>query len=388
MSLLSVDEIKTLVEQPKGLCVSIYMPTYRGGAELQQNPIRFKNAIRKAEELLVENGFSDREALKFLQPAQEELDRSDFWEQQDNGLAIFIADGVLQYYRLPINFDELVVVTDRFHLKPLMRLLTGDGQFYILEIAQKQIRFLECTRFSAREVELEEVPKNMDEALQYDETAKEGQHRIATSKGGTNNSFQQPGSFHGQGSPDRDNIKRDLLQFFYAVDRGLQKYLNGKKAPLVLSGVEYLFPIYREANSYQHLVEEGITGNNKILTPEELHALALPIVEPIFLQSQQQAIEHYKELTSTGKTCTDVKEAVPAAYFGRVEQLFVAVGVQQWGNFDPDTNTVYMHPEPEAGDRDLLDAAAIQTLLNGGTVYAVEPDKVPDEAPLAAVFRY
>lgn len=35
-----------------------------------------------------------------------------------------------------------------------------------------------------------------------------------------------------------------------------------------------------------------------------------------------------------------------------------------------------------------LDATAIHTLLNGGTVYAVEPEKVPDNAPLAAVFRY
>jgi hypothetical protein len=26
--------------------------------------------------------------------------------------------------------------------------------------------------------------------------------------------------------------------------------------------------------------------------------------------------------------------------------------------------------------------------LNGGTVYAVEPEKVPDQALLAAVFRY
>lgn len=35
-----------------------------------------------------------------------------------------------------------------------------------------------------------------------------------------------------------------------------------------------------------------------------------------------------------------------------------------------------------------LDAAAVHTIVNGGTVYAVEPDKVRDEAPLAAVFRY
>ncbi|WP_199321493.1 hypothetical protein [Microcoleus sp. FACHB-831] len=47
----------------------------------------------------------------------------------------------------------------------------------------------------------------MDEALDYDEIAKEGQHRIATSKGGTNNSFQELGSFHGQGSADQDDIE-------------------------------------------------------------------------------------------------------------------------------------------------------------------------------------
>lgn len=41
----------------------------------------------------------------------------------------------------------------------------------------------------------------------------------------------------------------------------------------------------------------------------------------------------------------------------------------------------------EPGDEDLLNAAAIQTLLNGGTVYAVEPEQVPDTAPLAAIFR-
>lgn len=386
MTILSIDELKTLVQQPNGLCVSIYMPTYRAG-DIQQNPIRFKNSIRKAEELLVENGLSKTEALELLKPAQE-IDRADFWEHQDNGLAIFIADGIFRYYSVPFTFNELVVVSDRFHLKPLLPLLTNDGQFYILTLSQKQIRFLECTRSSVREIELEDVPTNMDEALQYDETAKEGQNRIMTNRGGTNNPYPMAGSFHGQGSPDSDDIRQDLLQFFHQIDKGLHKYLNGKKAPLVLSGVEYHFPIYREANTYPHLLEEGISGNTKILTPEELQAEGWKIVEPLFLQAQQEAIEHYRELAATGKTTTDVKEAVPAAYFGRVEQLFVPVGVQQWGNFDPETNTVYLHSEAETGDEDLLNSAAIQTLLNGGTVYAVEPDKVPDNAPLAAVFRY
>jgi hypothetical protein len=47
-----------------------------------------------------------------------------------------------------------------------------------------------------------------------------------------------------------------------------------------------------------------------------------------------------------------------------------------------------LRDEPQPGDEDLLDSAAVHTFLNGGTVYAVEPVEVPDEATLAAVFRY
>jgi hypothetical protein len=35
-----------------------------------------------------------------------------------------------------------------------------------------------------------------------------------------------------------------------------------------------------------------------------------------------------------------------------------------------------------------MDFAALHTLLNGGTVYAVAPEQVPGNAPVAAVLRY
>ncbi|MBW4678646.1 MAG: hypothetical protein KME19_00840 [Microcoleus vaginatus WJT46-NPBG5] len=389
MTLLSVEELKNLVEQPTGVSVSIYMPIYRVGPEIQQNPVRFKNLVREAENKLEEYGFEKTEIRKVLESALQEIDEATFWENQNNGLAIFIGPDFFHYYRSPLSFAELVVVADNFHLKPLMPLLTSDGLFYLLALSQQEVRLLECTRYGAREVEVENLPKSMDDALQYDPTAKDGQYRLSTSKGGTNNSFQHAGSFHGQGSPDQDKIQQDILQYFHIVDHALHEFLRNKKAPLVLAGVEYLFPIYREANTYPHLVAEGITGNPEHLKPEELHEQALPIVEPVFLQAQQEAMERYQELAAiTEKTSTDVKEAVPAAYYGRVEELFVAVGVQQWGTFNPDTNTIEIHQEAEVGDDDLLNSAAIQTILNGGTVYAVEPEKVPAEAPLAAVFRY
>ncbi|MBD1923849.1 hypothetical protein H6F77_22675 [Microcoleus sp. FACHB-831] len=174
------------------------------------------------------------------------------------------------------------------------------------------------------------------------------------------------------------------------IDGALHDFLRNKKSPLVLAGVEYLFPVYKEANTYQHLVEEGITGNPEILKPEELQQQAWPIVEPIFQQSIERAVEQYKELagSDTGKASHDLKEVIQSAYYQRVDALFVALGQHQWGRFDPDSMTVDLHPEPQPDDEDMLDFAAIHTLLNGGTVYAVDPEKVPDEAPVAAIYRY
>lgn len=386
MSILSIEDLKTLIEQAQGLCVSIYMPTVRMSAEVQQNPIRFKNLLRQAEEQLAANGMRQTEARDLLAIAETELGHEDFWQHQSEGLAIFISNGVFRYYRLPMSFEELSVVSDRFHIKPLLPLLTGDGKFYLLTLSQDEVKFFEGSRFSIQELEVENMPKSLNEALHYDGPDQGIEQRIATSRGGTNNSFQQPGTFHGQGN---DGAKQDdILQFFHALDASLHETLRNQKAPLVLAGVEYLLPLYRDANTYPHLVDEGITGNQKISQPEELHTTAWQIVEPLFQQAQQQAVEHYRELNGTGKISHNLEETVPAAYYGRVEQLFVAVGVQQWGKFDPEANQIQVHPDAQPGDEDLLDSAAIQTILNGGTVYAVEPDQVPEEAPLAAVFRY
>lgn len=65
MQPLSIDEIKTLVENTQSPCVSLYMPTQKAGPETRQNPIRFKNLIREAEERLTEMGMDDAKANDF-----------------------------------------------------------------------------------------------------------------------------------------------------------------------------------------------------------------------------------------------------------------------------------------------------------------------------------
>jgi hypothetical protein len=382
MDIITKEELKTFLAGYPGWHVSLFMPTHRQGRETEQDPIRFRNLLREVEERLLDKGLHSPDVREILKPAQRLVQEPGFWRYQSHGLAVFFTPEEFHSYRLPLPFEELVVISNRFHLKPLLPFFASDGHFYILALSQNQVRLLQGTRYTVDEIDLESMPTSMVEALQYERFEKQLQSHSGTSSG----TGSRTAMFHGHDIGDE--AKDRILRWFHMIDDGLPNLLTGRQSPLVLAGVEYLFPLYKEANSYPYLLEEGIPGNPEELTPEELHAQAWPLVQPTFMKAREEATAQYSQLVGTGQTTADVKEAVLAAHHGQVDILFVAVGIQVWGDFDPSTNTIHVHQDPEPGDEDLLDLAAIQSILNGGTVYAVEPEQVPDHAPLAAVFRY
>jgi hypothetical protein len=382
MDLLNKDEIGGLIDERGNLCVSMFVPTHRSGAETRQDPISLTNLLRQAEERLRNNGLRRADAKTFLEPARKLLDDRVFWQHQSDGLAVFASPKTFHSYRLPFSFTELVVVTDRFHVKPLLPLLSGDGRFYVLALSQKQVRLLQGTRHSVGEVNLEDVPTSLVEALGGEERERQLQFHTAA-RGGS-------AIFHGHGSAgDESEHKKDLLRYFKQIDRGLQDLVCAERIPLVLAGVDYLLPIYREANTCAQLIDEGIVGNPDGLSARELHDKAWSVLEPHFARAQARASAKYRELAGTGKTSSDLNNIIPSAYQGRVDSLFVAVGVQRWGAFEANAGELEVHESRQPGDQDLLDLAAVQTLAHAGDVYAVNPDEIPDvRSPVAAIFRY
>lgn len=381
MDLLPREELEKLVEERGETCVSIFLPTHRAGTETQQDPIRLKNLLGRAREDLLAKGLRSTEADQILEPARRLLADEVFWRYQSDGLAMFLTRNDSRYYRLPLRFEELAVIANRYHVKPVLPLLTGDGQFYILALSQNEVRLLRATRQSVGEVELRDVPESLADALKHDDPERQLQFHTGTSGGRGG----RAAVFHGHESTDS---KETILRYFRQIDRGVREVLKGSRALLVLAGVVYLLPIYREATAYPHLVEEVITGNPEGMSEEELHREAWTAVRPHFLKARREATARYELLAGTGLTSNDLREIVPAAYYGRVDILFTAAGSRRWGAFDPGSGEVELHEEAEFGDDDLLDFAAVQTLLNKGTVYVPDPEDVPDGSVVASVFRY
>jgi hypothetical protein len=356
------------------------MPAHRGGSE--EDPIRWRKHLAEAEYHLVKAGWRAAEVKEWLAPARRLLEDLVFWNNQSDGLAAFLAPQFLHLYRLPLAFRDRVVVGTQFSITPLLPLLSGKGRFFVLALSQKTIRLLQGTCYSVSEVDLKGVPRNLAEALLTHEAQQPFSFYGRRAGHG-------PGSwggiFHGHGV-GIDDSKEELLHFFQKIDRGLHPLLREEKSPLVLAAVDYLEPIYRQANTYAHLLERGIEGNPDRLSNKELHDRAWPLVKPLFEKTQQRAAAQYQQLAGTGYACGDLNLVIAAAHEGRVDMLFVALDRPVWGVFDPSTGRVEQHQQALFGDVDLLDFAAAHTLAYGRPVYALEPEQVPSGTDVAAIF--
>ena len=375
-------DVKRLLEEESDACVSIYMPTVSSGPEIQQNPIKFKNALRKAGKAL-QGSVDDKRAKRMLAPAEKLLEETRFWNQQSLGLAVHLSDGFFRTYRLAIPVQDLITIGKRFHLKPMLALLDMRARFYVLMLSQNMIQLLDCTPYSVSPMEVPSMPVDIADALQ-EESEKQLQFHTGTgsAKGG------RAAAFHGQGA-GKDVRKDKLLRYFRTVNGHLVEVLKNQDVPLVLACVDYLFPIYQEANTYARLYPEALTGNYEEERPENVKDQAWELVKPHFKKHHEEALLKFRELAHTERTSEDLRKILPASFEGRVQALFVNVGEHVWGQYDAVGNQAVLHESKESGDEDLMDLAATETLRKGGSVHVVTTDEISVSGKLVfAVFRY
>ncbi|MCL5269552.1 MAG: hypothetical protein M1457_03115, partial [bacterium] len=373
MDLLTEENLRELLAEQGGPCVSIYMPTHRRGPDIQQDPIRLKNLARDAESRLTAGGMRPTEAADLMAAAGELVEDPHFWQHQCDGLALFLTADQRFSFRLPLRFDEFVVAGRRFHVKPLLPLFTGDGRFYVLALSQGGVRLLQGSRFTVGEAALRDVPRSLAEALRYDNFEVSLQHHIGMARGAS--AGEGAGVLPSHGGADAANFKPRIQEFFRKVDASLRELLGDERAPLVLAGVEYIRGLYHDVNRYEHLLEEGIDDQPERLSDGELHRRAWAIVSPLYQRQRRETLERFRRLAGSGspQATADLDAVVPAAYYKRVDTLFVPAGRQEWGVFDPESNRVARHERAQAGDEDLIELAVVHTLRYGGQVYHLAP---------------
>lgn len=379
-------ELQELLEPSGKRRLSLHMTLQQEPDKRRENLIRLKNLVRRAEEQLEAYDLDSQTVRLLLEPLKAIIEGPTFPTRLGEGLAIFLEEGQQRAYTLPWKpAKEQALASHYYYVRSLLPAFS-DPHFFILDLSQDGIRLLRAGRYGVERVELpDEVPQTLAEGLQWDDPEKQLQWHTGT---GNEMATGRAALYHGHGVSADESKKDDIQRYFHLLDAKLSDVLADKTDPLVLVGVDYLLPLYEAANTYPHLVEEGVTGNYQHRSDEELRELVWPEVAPRFQEAKSQALERYGSLTAQQLATDDLTEVLAMAYQGRVETLFIDPEAQRWGDFGGSRESVMVRETQEPGDEELLNLAVIFTLQNGGAIYLTDRDSMPNHKPAAAALRF
>src|SRR6056297_26797 len=384
MELITKKEIEQLDSIHSETCISIFIPTHRAGEAVLQgkDALHLKNQLKDVKNKLEEEEMGPREIDSLLMPIKELLDDSEFWRHQSDGLAIFCSDTYFEKYTLPIHFEEFNYVANGFYTKPLLPLFVGDGKFYVLALELETVKLYECTRHSIVDIVIDDlIPSRMEERVGYDYEQKSLQYKSGADAQGR-------AMYHGHAEADRDR-KKEITQYFRAIDKGLSSLLNTNNIPMVVASQDYLFSIYKEENSYKQLLDDHISCNLSETDKSLLQEMSLEKVTPIFDKDRKEKVESFKQYDGTGRTSSEIEQVLPAALEGKIDALFLENRKDIWGVYNPEKRQVRIDEDPFPTSVSLLNKAAIKTFLNGGKVYLLEKEEMPNPySKVNALYRY
>jgi hypothetical protein len=384
METITNEQLRGIIQASKHPAVSIFMPTHKAGRDVRQDPIELKNLLREAEDKLVGGGMRPTEARDLLEPGRLLLEDAEFWAQNDAGLAVYIAPEFFRAYRVPIEVEQVCVVNERFDVKPLLGLLEGK-RFYILAVSDNNVRLLECTPRTCQKVDLpEDVETSFKGAIRGGLDSTPGTNRHS---GDASNPQSAGGAFHGMAEEIQREVHEDHMFYYRQLDEGVRKVLREEKDCVILAAADSVTPFYRQASQLKNISDEFIHGNAEHVPNETLHEQGCAIMEPAWHKELNELQNQFGTAISHNLASRELNEIIPAASMGRVGILFVSTGSTHWGKINENNEVVEADPS-EPGVEDLIDRAAVETILTSGQVVVVKPEEMPGNGELAAIYRY
>jgi hypothetical protein len=377
MRLFTVGELQDLIRPRKGPCVSLYMPTHRRKEGADEDRIRFKNLVADARER-VKATAGTRTATKLVQPLADVADAA-FWQSSLDGLALFSAQDGVRWYQLAFELPERSVVSDSFHVRPLVRYLQTRQRFHVLALSAKGPKLFGGTRTELTESDVAGMPGTI-ESVVGERSDREGLSAHATGRGTLR--------FHGD--DEARSAREDLSRYCRAVDAAVRAALRDDPGPVFLAGVTRHVATFRSVSTNPAIAPEGLTGNFDRVPLETLHARVLPLMTTALRARDESILGEYRRARGIGLATDELDAIGAAAVAGRVRTVLLCRGRAFRGGFDRATGEIVPAAPKEGplGD-DVTDDIAESVLVRGGGVHVFEADLFPAKAaPAAAILRW
>lgn len=369
---LRLDTISETLKSP-GPCVTMFLPPYRPGAQAKSMAAILKTSLQEAGKLLRAQKIPETVIVDLLAPIEHLTEEEEFLAGTRCGRAIFRSPDIFRRFELTGPVNQALSVGDSFHIRPLLNELHLPPEFYVLKLGKKRISVLRCAHMRATEISLpKSIPATAEQVLDFDQPDHDLKNRSAVRP-----AIGDMGGVSFGTAADREKQHTYLADFYKAVDRGVSEFLHLNRPPLVLAGVVEEAATYRNISAYSNLLQDSVEGSpSGSLSEEELVQRASAIVQADCNQRAAEDLAESRERVSPARFTTDFDKILKAAIEGRIHRLYL------------DENAKKVGEVPNRGEADLLNLAAVETILQRGLVFAMAASKMPDGAAAAAVLRF
>ena len=261
-------------------------------------------------------------------------------------------------------------------MKQLIADLWDYQKYYILAVSPNYNKLYSADKNDIEKIKLEELPNNIKDFLNIEDEGAQKYQSMSRAGAGS--------IFHGEGASDDD--QEDLLHYLKEVNKVVFNELKNKDNYLIIAADDNLFSIYKEINSYKGMLAENISGNAAQMNNKELKKRSWDIVEPHIHDYLKGVKEQFNNLKGSNKISTQLEDIIESAYYSKVDLLMINKEAEENGVFSEAENTVGNKLEED--NYDLYNFAAIKTIENGGNVYSLDKDEMPDNKDIAAIYRY
>ncbi|HSK13009.1 MAG TPA: hypothetical protein VK907_07315 [Phnomibacter sp.] len=382
--MLNKELLKELLSYEGAPCISIYMPAHQSHPDNLQDPIHYKKLLKRIETSLLQQ-HSINEIKPQLVPFETLMNDRNFWNHTTPGIAIFGTTGLFKVIGLQESVDELAIVADSFHTKPLRQYLQTADRYHVLGLSRNRIQIFEGNRHSLVEITVPEEMHATLPALLGDELTEK--HSTVASYGGVGNGSVD--MHHGDGGI-KDQIDNDTKKFFRYISSEIAvKFSKPSGLPLVLAALPEHHSLFQEVNKSSFLLETGIPKDPQYISYEDLAKLAWEVMEPVYLQKIITLAEQFGQAKANNMGSDDLETVAAAVAEGRVATLLIEAARIIPGKItDNDTGSIENDPIKNPEIDDLLDDIAQMATTMGSEVFVIPSVDMPSQTGLAAIFRY
>lgn len=361
--------------------ISLYQPTHRSFPENKQDTIVFKNLLRVIENSLEKiSKFDDIDTI--MKPFYELKEDMDFWNHTSGGIAVFASINKCIVYNLHNPVDQIAVVANSFHIKPLIKDFQSTENYHLLGLSRENFTLYQGNRYGFEEIAINpDTPRTMKEVLGDQLSDSYLSHGSYAGTGG-------PAMYHGHGEVNQE-VDKDTEKYFRYVDSFVfDNYSKKSKLPLILVALTEYHSEFKRLSNNSYLLEEGISKSIESLDLDETQKRVLVIIEAINMGNIQKMTEAYENAKAELLGSSDLKQVVKAAYESRVKKILIEEDKIIPGKIDYETGESKLGDINDPDYDDILDDLAELVLLNGGSVFILPKDKMPGTSGIAAIYRY